>query len=168
MSSQIIDRLQELFNRRDVIDTEIRQIIKAGIPAPTLGSSFENNDAPPHTIDKAAPTKRAYRKKAVLTSAPKPSIPAGKQWTRKFAKCLDCGGTDKRHIGRGYCAGCYQRNTKGAGPTKKRNPRENRFKDEPVSSAGDEYTCNDCAHSFCSVLDKLAPTCPKCGSVHSS
>src|ERR1035437_8160838 len=33
----------------------------------------------------------------------------GDRWARNFDRCLDCGRTDRRHAGFGYCATCYVR-----------------------------------------------------------
>lgn len=31
-----------------------------------------------------------------------------KKWSRKYEKCIKCGKTEKRHLGRGLCSKCYQ------------------------------------------------------------
>jgi len=30
-------------------------------------------------------------------------------WSKKFENCIDCGTSEKRHIGKGLCMTCYAR-----------------------------------------------------------
>lgn len=36
-----------------------------------------------------------------------------KKWSLKFDQCIKCGTTETRHIARGYCKNCYDRNIEG-------------------------------------------------------
>lgn len=36
-----------------------------------------------------------------------------KKWSLKFDQCIKCGTTETRHIARGYCKNCYNRNIEG-------------------------------------------------------
>jgi len=44
------------------------------------------------------------RTRSEISSAPRLK---GK-WARKYDACIDCGGTDKKHVGKGLCCNCYQ------------------------------------------------------------
>jgi len=37
-------------------------------------------------------------------------------WSKKFAKCRECGTTDRRHLSHGLCTACYQRRRYQANP----------------------------------------------------
>lgn len=75
---------------------------RAGVPPPRL-SEFERGrrQLPPEAID---------RLRAALTGNPMERPVKIRQWSPEHDQCVQCGTTESRHGGGGYCAGCYSRN----------------------------------------------------------
>ncbi len=104
-----------------------------------------------------AKKEKLEEKTAIADEEKKPGRRLGGRWSLKYDKCIQCGGTEKKHMGHGKCYDCYfgiHRPYEGQEPlliVEKRCANTNcpfaplDYKnDEGITRDGKWYCCEEC------------------------
>lgn len=143
-----VQRCKELTEQRDKYTHELNKIN-------TELAALFNTSAPRHIVKENG--------LSVVTKS--------KRWSRKYAACRCCNGTDKKHITHGLCQACSSAkriiHLKETGEVL---PRVAEIRRTSASQHQEpkliKYKCSDCNHIFSDKGKLLDVVCPECKSIH--
>ncbi len=92
----------------------------------------------PHTSE----MKRIQLRKSIVTTE------KDGKWSRKFVRCVKCGGNDVKHVARGLCLSCYEKETE-----KRNRGKQRLMKGWASNRLGREYLYQEYVNKKRSLID---------------